>query len=177
MNPEVMLATFHIEPLLAIGYALLLVVIAAGMEWMGRHSHRRADQYHTGGFRFHGHTDHWECPNGARLERAEIDNELRVIRYRAPAHTCNGCLIKPQCTDSETGREISVSLDPWLSLGIGRFHRGISLALLVLSGLIMTIELLRHGHGREGWMLSTLVMIVILLALNSARSLRKQSRI
>lgn len=171
-----MFPAFHLEPLLATGYALLLIVIAAGMEWMGRHSHRRADQYHTGGFRFHKHADHWECPHGARLERAEIDNELRVIRYRAPAHTCNGCPIKSRCTDSDTGREISISLDPWLSLAIGRFHRGISLALLFLAALIMTIELLRHGHGREGWMLSTAWTIVSLLALNLGRTLRRQTR-
>lgn len=173
--PGTMFALFHPEPLLATGYVLLLVVIAGGMEWMGRHSHRRADQYHTGGFRFLRRADHWECPNGARLERAEIDNELRVVRYRAPAHTCNGCPIKSHCTDSDTGREISVSLDPWLSSAIGRFHRGISLALLILAVLIMTIELLRHGHGREGWMLSTGLTIVSLLALNLGRTLRSAS--
>jgi hypothetical protein len=172
-----MFAAFHLEPLLATGYALLLIAFAAAMEWMGRHSHRRADQYHTGGFRFHRHADHWECPHGARLERAEIDNDLRVIRYRAPAQTCNGCPIKTRCTDSDTGREIAVSLDPWLSSAIGRFHRGISLALLALAALIMTIELLRHGHGREGWMLSTGLTIVSLLALNLGRTLRKQSQI
>lgn len=75
-------AYFHLESWLANGYVLLLLIIAAGLEWMGRHSHRRASQYHTGGFRFHKDADHWECPHGARLERAEIDNELRVIRDR-----------------------------------------------------------------------------------------------
>ena len=163
---------FHLEPLLAAGYALMLLVIAAGLEWMGRHSLRRSDQYDTRGFRFHKNADHWECPHGARLERAEIDNELRAIRYRAPAHTCNGCPIKARCTDSDTGREISVSLDPWLGSAIGRFHRGISLALLVLAALIMAIELLRHGHGTERWVLSSAVAILSLLTLNVARGLR-----
>jgi len=164
------------EAWLATGYVLLLVVIAAGLEWMGRHSQRRASQYHTGGFRFHRHADHWECPQGALLEKAEIDNELRVIRYRAPAHTCNGCPIKSRCTDSDTGRELSVSLDPWLRSAIGRFHRGMSLALLVLAGLIMTIELLRHGHGPERWMLASAVTVLSLLAVNVARSLRGETR-
>ena len=168
---------FHLEPLLTGGYAILLVAIAAGLEWMGRHSHRRADRYHTGGFRFHKHKDHWECPNGARLERAEIDNELRVIRYRAPARTCNGCPIKTRCTDSDTGREIAVSLDPWLSSAIGHFHRGISLALLVLAGSIVAVELLRHDHGAERWVLATAVVMVSLLAINVGRSLWRQTRI
>ena len=171
-----MLADFHLETLLASGYALLLLVIAAGLETMGRHSHRRAGQYHNRGFRFHKHADHWECPQGTRLERAEIDNELRVIRYRAPAHTCNGCPIKAQCTDSDSGREISVSLDPWLSSEIGRFHRGISLALLILATLIMAIELVRHGRGSERWILSAAVATLSLLALTVARGLRRDTR-
>lgn len=171
-----MLADFHLETLLATGYALLLLVIAAGLEMMGRHSHRRAGEYHNRGFRFHKHADHWECPHGARLERAEIDNELRVIRYRAPAHTCNGCPIKAQCTDSDSGRELSVSLDPWLSTAIGRFHRGISLALLILAALIMAIELIRHGRGPERWLLSAAVATLSLLALNVARGLRGDTR-
>jgi hypothetical protein len=171
-----MLADFHLETLLATGYALLLLIIAAGLEMMGRHSHRRAGQYHNRGFRFHKHADHWECPHGARLERAEIDTELRVIRYRAPAHTCNGCPIKAQCTDSDSGRELSVSLDPWLSSAIGRFHRGLSLALLILAALIMAIELVRHSRGPERWVLSASVATLSLLALKVARGLRGDTR-
>jgi len=171
-----MLADFHLETLLATGYALLLLVIAAGLEMMGRHSHRRAGEYHHRGFRFHKHADHWECPHGARLERAEIDNELRVIRYRAPAHICNGCPIKAQCTDSDSGRELSVSLDPWLSSAIGRFHRGLSLTLLILAVLIMAIELVRHRSGPERWLLSAAVVALSLLALNVARELRGDTR-
>ena len=171
-----MLAEFHLETLLAAGYALLLLAIAAGLELMGRHSHRRAGQFHHRGFRFHKHADHWECPHGAKLERAEIDNELRVMRYRAPAQTCNGCPIKAQCTDSDSGRELSISLDPWLSSEIGRFHRGISLALLILAALIMAVELVRHGRGPARWILSAAVVTLSLLALNVARGLRGDTR-
>ena len=171
-----MLADFHLETLLAMGYALLLLVIAAGLEIMGRHSHRRAGEYHNRGFRFHKHADRWECPQGVRLERAEIDIELRVIRYRASAQTCNGCPIKAQCTDSDSGRELSVSLDPWLSSAIGRFHRGISLALLILAGLIMAVALVRHGRESERWVLFAALAMLSLLALSLARGLRRDTR-
>ena len=167
-----MFAHLHLETVLATSYALLLLVIAAGLEMVGRHSHRRAGQYHHRGFRFHKHADHWECPQGTRLERAEIDNELRVIRYRAAAHTCNGCPIKAQCTDSDSGRELSVPLEPWLDSAVGRFHRGISLTLLILAALIMAVELVRHGRGPERWALSVAVATLSLLALNVARGLR-----
>jgi hypothetical protein len=164
--------SFHLEPLLATGYTLLLVVIAGGLKWMGRHSHRRADQYHTGGFRFHKDAEHWECPMGARLHMAEIDHELRVVRYRAPARTCNGCSMKPDCTDSDGGRVISVPMDPWLSSAIGRFHRGISLSVLVLAGLIIAIEIFRHNHAMELLELVAIMVMVSLLGLNLLRGLR-----
>ncbi len=113
---------------------------------------------------------------GGPAQRAEIDNQLRVIRYRAPAHTCNGCAIKAQCTDSDPGRELSVSLDPWLSSAIGRFHRGVSLALLILAASILAIELVRHGRGPERWLLSAAVATLSLLALNLARGLGGDTR-
>ncbi len=163
---------FHLEPLLATGYTLLLVMIAGGLEWMGRHSHRRADQYHTSGFRFRKDVAHWECPMGAPLHMAETDHELRVIRYRAPARTCNGCSMKPDCTDSDNGRVISVPMDPWLSSAIGGFHRGISLSLLVLAGLIIAIEMFRHNHGIELVLLSVVMVMVSLLGMTLARGLR-----
>jgi len=101
---------------------------------------------------------------------------FKPIRYRAPAHTCNGCPIKAQCTDSDSGRELSVSLDPWLNSAIGRFHRGVSLALLILAALILAIELVRHGRGPERWLLSAAVATLSLLALNLARRLGGDTR-
>lgn len=167
-----MYETFHLEPVLAAGYALLLVVIAGGLEWMGQHSHRRADRYHTGGFRFRTDAANWECPMGARLHMSDVNHELRVIQYRAPARTCNGCSMKPECTDSDNGRVISVPMDPWLTSAIGRFHRGISLSILVLAGLIISIEIFRHDHGMELPALGGLMMMVSLLGLNLLRGLR-----
>ncbi len=168
-----MILGFHAEPLLATAYALLLLGIAAFLEWMGRHSEQRAHRYHTAGFRFHQQADHWECPAGARLERAETDHRLRVIQYRAPARTCNDCAIKAQCTDSDSGREISVSLDPWLSSALGRFHRGLSLVFVILAGLIVAAELVRHDHGTERWILSAAVLTVALLGAQRVRELRR----
>lgn len=162
----------HLESLLAAGYAILLVAITAVLEWLGRHTQQRSYRYHTAGFRFHRERDVWECPAGARLERSEIDNELHVIRYRAPAHTCNACIIKPNCTHSDRGREISVHIDPWISSATHRFHQGISLALLALGDFLIAIELLRHPHGVERWMLSGLMAAITALLLSRAGKLR-----
>lgn len=151
-----MTGEFHVEPLLAGGYAILLILIAMLLEGLARHSHKRGDRYDTGGFRFDHDRDAWECPQGARLERREMDHQLRVIHYRAPADTCNRCSLKHHCTNSDRGRTISMSLDPWVRSVAGRFQRGISLVLLLLAALIVGIELLRHGHGAEAWALTGL---------------------
>jgi len=166
---------FHFEPFLAGGYILLLIIIARALEWMARHSHKRADQYHTGGFRFHRDRDMWECPTGMALQRAEVDHELRVIRYRAPAHTCNQCPVKSRCTHSDRGREIPVPMDPWVSSASVRFQTGISLVMLGLAGLIAIIELLRHGHGAECWAMALLLALVIGLSRKVVDRLRANS--
>ena len=163
---------YHVEPLLAGGYAILLVLIAVLLEWLARHSQKRSEQYHTAGFRFHHDRDAWECPQGARLEPSEIDHELRVIQYRAPADRCNGCSIKAHCTTSERGRTISIPLDPWVRSAAARFQRGISLVLMTLAALIVASELLRHHHGEESWTLVVLLAGISLSGLSLAGRLR-----
>ena len=162
---------FHVEPLLAGAYAILLILIATVLEWLARHSHKRSNRYDTGGFRFHHDRDAWECPQGARLERREVDHEMRVIHYRAPADTCNSCSIKAHCTKSDRGRTISIPLDPWVRSAAERFQRGMSLVLLILAALIVFIQLIRYGHGAEGWALGALLAVITLSGLNLAARL------
>src|SRR5436305_9083084 len=119
---RVKMTGFHLEPVLAGAYILLLMSIAFSLKAMARHTHHRADQYHTGGFRFHADKDVWECPTGMALVRTEVDYEQRVVRYRAPAHVCNHCPIKERCTHSDRGREIPVPMDPLVASASERFQ-------------------------------------------------------
>jgi hypothetical protein len=166
---------YHVKSLLAGGYAILLVLIATSLEWMARHSQKRADRYVTAGFRFHRDRDAWECPQGARLEHSEIDHQQRIIQYRAPAHTCNGCSIKALCTNSEHGRTIFMPIDPWVRSAGAQFQRGISLVLLTLVALIVAVEFVRHGRGGEGWTLAGLLAAISLSGLSLAGRLRRHS--
>lgn len=157
-----MIPGFHLEAALAIAYALLLMAIATLLEWLAKHSQKRADRYQTGGFRFNRDRDAWECPVGIALIRAEIDHERHTVVYRAPAHTCNSCQIKSRCTHSDRGREIAVPLDPWVRSASLRLQRGISLVLLALACFILVLELFRHGHGAERYALAGVLIIVLL---------------
>ena len=104
---------------------------------LARHSHRRSELYRTAGFTYHEHLDAWECPEGERLHRVETDLQLRLARYRARAHVCNACPRKEDCTDSDTGRELTRALDPWPHSEAGRFHRGIAVAMVGFGILVI----------------------------------------
>jgi hypothetical protein len=144
-----MIRTIPIEVLLAAGYAVFLVVVALELERLARHSHQRSEQIQVAGFKYHQEPDHWECPTGQLLTRQEMDRHRRVVRYQAPAHICNQCCVKKNCTDSDTGREIERDLDSWIQSELRRFHRGISLALILLAVLILVIEIARHNRPGE----------------------------
>ncbi|MGD0743592.1 MAG: transposase [Verrucomicrobiota bacterium] len=147
-----MIYGIHIEVILAAAYALLLVGVAAILEWLARHAHRRSEHYRHSGFTYQRKLDVWECPTGHHLTRVQTDFERNLARYRAPAHKCNACHCKKDCTDSDDGRELESRPDTWLQSELRRFHRGISLALFLLAVIILAAEMMRH-HGWHEWIL------------------------
>ena len=151
----------HVEALLAAGYALLLLAIGFGIERLARRTHRRSESYETGGFTYHPHLDAWECPTGTHLLQIGVEFERRVVRYRAPAATCNRCPLKVGCTDSGQGRELTRTLDPWLESEIGRFHSGLSLVLVALAGVIVSVALVRNHAEMDVLVLGPAVLIIV----------------
>lgn len=146
------------EALLAGGYAIFLLFAALAIEWLSAHTHRRSLRYRTAGFTYHEQHDHWECPEGQHLWPHEFDHERRLVRYRAKAHICNRCPLKSACTDSDHGREIVRPLDPWPHSEAGRFHRGLSLTLVVLALLVIVVGAARnHDAADAGGLLALLI--------------------
>ena len=94
------------------------------------------------------------------------------MRYRAKAHVCNACPRKAACTDSDHGREIVRPLDPWPHSEAGRFHRGISLLMVVLGLLIVVVEAARHHDASELALLAAVLVAGALAARWLARDLR-----
>ena len=142
------------EALLIAAYALFLLLTAAGVDALARHSHRRSERYRTAGFAFRAELDAWECPEGELLRRIDTDHERRLVRYRARAAVCNACPAKADCTDSDEGRELAASLDPWPHSEAGRFHRGICVVLAVLAALLTAVGLIRSGAGTDAALLA-----------------------
>ena len=136
------------ETVLATGYALALALGVGALEWLSAHTHRRAMRYRTAGFEYDEQQDAWVCPQGEHLWPHEYEHERRLVRYRARPQVCNACPAKDMCTDSDDGREIVRSLDPWPHSEAGRFHRGMSLVLIVLALLVLVVAAVRnHAPG------------------------------
>ncbi len=66
--------------------------------------------------------DVYICPHGATLRRYSIVTTERVIKYQAPAQTCNACPFKATCTTSEKGRILSRSFDESYVDQVRRYH-------------------------------------------------------
>jgi hypothetical protein len=164
------------ESLLAAGYGLFLAFVALGIDALARHSHHRSELYRTAGFIYHHQTDSWECPEGERLHRVETDGRHRLARYRAAAHVCNSCPRKGDCTDSDTGREVTRAIDPWPHSEAGRFHRTIAIAIVCFGILVIGAGAgLNHAAGDlavlgAALLISTLVGLYLLADLRRAPS-------
>lgn len=155
-----MISGVHVEVLFVASYAIFLVGIAFVLEVLARHSRRRSERYRNSGFVYFQKTDHWECPAGRQLTHVETDHQCRIAYYRAPSHACNACSLKTNCTDSDDGRLLESRLDSWLESELRRFHRGISLALLLLATVLLLAESLRCSKPREVLIVGTLLIPV-----------------
>ncbi len=66
------------------------------------------------------------------------------MRYRAKPSVCNACPVKPDCTSSPHGREITRPTQPWPHSEAARFHRGLVLLLISLAALLLVVMIVRH---------------------------------
>ncbi len=160
------------ETLLAASYGTFLLLFALGLDVLARHTQRRSDRYRTAGFTYHEHLDAWECPEGQHLWRHEHDEERRLVRYRGKPHVCNACAVKQRCTDSDEGREIVRFLDPWIVSEAGRFHRGVSVLLVGLAGLIALVALVRNHDPLDMLVLGSLLAVTSLIGRRLVPALR-----
>ncbi|MGH9417422.1 MAG: transposase [Terriglobales bacterium] len=162
-----------LETILAAGYALLLAAVATALEWAARRVHRRSKRLNTAGFRYRKDLDLWQCPTGQHLHRHGAGLQGRVV-YRAPAPACNRCHAKASCTDSDQGRTLEIQPDAWVNTTMARFHRGLSLALLLLAELMLGVESVRiWGAPRPShsaaWLLAALMLLVGVVTLRLAQ--------
>jgi hypothetical protein len=160
-----MIHGMHPDVLIGAAYAVLLVGVAAVLELVARQSHRLSEKFNVAGFTYHPQLDAWKCPTGQRLERKESDCSRRLAIYQAPAHVCNSCHCKTNCTDSDEGRQIEQRLNSWLRSEVRRFHRGLSLVLLLLAVVILAAETGKQDSFRDWAILGALLAPISLFGM------------
>jgi len=148
----------HVEVLLALVYALFLIAVACLLELLARRSQQRAEDYRLSGFVYFRDLDYFECPAGHQLVQLGTDRHRRIKSYRAPASACNSCPLKVNCTDSDEGRVLEKRWDMWIDSEIRRFHRAISITLLLLATLILIVEIVRYPEPHDRRALAVLLL-------------------
>jgi len=154
-----MLPHVSLEFVLTLGYAVALAFIAMLLELAARHAHRRALRISTIGFTYHPDRDIWRCPEDQHLFPVSSDSMKGTMVYRAPAEACNACRSKTACTDSNNGREIERRSGGALRYGMERFHRAVSLLLLILASLILAVEIFRASGFYPRAVLAAVLML------------------
>jgi hypothetical protein len=167
-----MILGVHLEVLLALIYALFLMGIAFLLELLARRSHKRAEGYQNSGFTYFPELDYWQCPAGQQLVQLTTDHQQRITIYRAPASACNSCWLKSNCTDSDDGRLLERRWDAWIESELHRFHRGMSLTLLVLSTILLLAETFRYPHLQDREALVALLLPLGFVQFKLIQSLR-----
>jgi len=149
--------TLHPEVLMVGGYAVILLIVAAALDLLAQHTQSRSERFRTAGFRYLPQHDAWTCSEDAMLWPMEYDKEHHLVRYRAKPSVCNSCHVKPGCTSSSEGRELTRAVAPWPHSEAGRFHRGMSFVLVGLAALLLLVAGVRHPQP------ATLVLVLPML--------------
>jgi hypothetical protein len=147
----------HPEVVLVGGYSVVLLAAAAILDSLAQHTQRRSERFRTAGFRYLPQHDAWTCSEDAMLWPMEYDVEHHLVRYRAKPSVCNSCQVKPRCTSSTNGREVTRAVAPWPHSEAGRFHRGMSMVLVACAAVLLLVAAARHLEP------STLVLVVPML--------------
>ena len=153
--------SLHPEVALVGGYALVLLAVAAVLDWVAQHTQQRSERFRTAGFRYHPQHDAWVCPQDEMLWPSGYDEQHHLVRYRAKPTVCNACPVKADCTDSPHGREVTRAVAPWPHSEAGRFHRGLALVLVGLAALLLLVVAARHPEP------ATLVLLGLPLLLTA----------
>jgi hypothetical protein len=161
----------HPEVLIVGGYAVILLVVAAALDWLAQHSQQRSERFRTAGFSYLPQHDAWTCSEDAMLWPMEYDVEHHLVRYRAKASVCNSCQVKPSCTSSTTGREVIRAVAPWPHSEAGRFHRGISMVLVGCAAVLLVVAAARNLEP-SSLVLGVPMLFTILLGLRYSAHFR-----
>ena len=166
MLPTMTAGGFVLDLALVLLLAYLLVLWAGGwvLEFLAKVHFHRAERYAHPGFAYDTELDRYECPQGELLTLDTFDGRNKLAIYKAPASTCNECVLKEFCTPHADSRHVYRALAEFHETDVGRFHRGLSLLILGVALAFSTGGLLAWWNKPGEWLLvlATGVSLVLL---------------
>lgn len=122
-----------LEQVLLLAYLILLWAGGWVLEHLARVHFHRAERYAHHGFSYDAELDRYECPQGELLTLDTLDDRNKLAIYKAPAASCNECVLKAFCTPHDEGRHVYRSLAAFHETDVGRFHRRLSLTIVAVA--------------------------------------------
>jgi hypothetical protein len=149
---------------LLLGYVVILWVGGWALEFLARVHFHRAQRYAHNGFAYDAELDRYECPQGELLTLHTFDARNKLAIYKAPASSCNACVLKAFCAPRDEGRHVYRSLAEFHETDVGRFHRWLSLIVLALALAFSAGGLLAYWNKPGEWLflIATCVSIALL---------------
>ena len=166
MLPTITVRGFALDLGLVLLLAYLLVLWVGGwaLEFLARAHFHRAQRHAHNGFAYDVELDRYECPQGELLTLHTFDDRNKSAMYKAPASSCNVCVLKTFCTPHDEGRRVYRTLAEFHETDVGRFHRRLSLLILGVALAFSVGGLLSWWNKPGEWLvgIATGVSLVLL---------------
>jgi hypothetical protein len=153
MPPKLAAWGLDLGLVLLVGYLAMLWVGGWALEILARVHFRRAQRFAHDGFAYDTELDRYECPQGELLTLHTFDDRNKLAIYKAPAKSCNQCVLKEFCTPHDEGRHVYRSLAEFHETDVGLFHRRLSLVILSIALAFSTGGLLAWWNKPGEWLL------------------------
>ena len=160
---------------LLLAYLLVLWVGGWALEFLARAHFHRAERYAHNGFAYDTELDRYECPQGELLSLHTFDDRHKLAIYKAPASSCNECVLKAFCTPHNAGRHVYRSLAEFHETDVRRFHRWLSLIVLGLALAFSAGGLLAWWNKPGEWLLVIATGISLVLLWRNVRDTPEKS--
>jgi hypothetical protein len=162
--------------ILLLAYVFVLWVGGWTLELLARAHFHRAQRYAHNGFAYDAELDRYECPQGELLTLQTFDDRNKLAIYKAPASSCNECVLKAFCTPHDEGRRVYRSLAEFHETDVGRFHRLLSLLILAVAVAFSGGGLLAWWNQPGEWLVLIASCVSILLLWLDARDTQEGPR-
>lgn len=178
MLPSVTVRGFTFDLVLALLLAYVVVLWVGGwiLECLARVHFRHAQEYAHSGFTYDVELDRYECPQGELLTLDTFDDRNKLAIYKAPASSCNDCVLKAFCTPHDEGRHVYRPLAEFHETDVGRFHHWLSLTILAVALAFSAGGLLAWWNRPGEWLLLIATGISLVLLWLDLRDASEKSR-